>query len=187
MAERLFRPANSTHGEIFCMQFCYSCKYWQGDDNFDHLGKPYCKLEIYDNTLIYDVTDPEYPKEWRFGEDGNPVCIAYKRRIPPEPVLEEDGYPTHQQLRAIRWWPWDNLEGLAEYVCKLWKYPNMARFNRATGLLVLHTGGWSGNEQIVEALQYHPIFWKRCWLMSKRGGHYWFTIEKRNRKKKQKS
>ena len=38
----------------------------------------------------------------------------------------------------------------------------------------LHTGGWSGNEDLIRALQ-KSYFWS-FWRISKVGGHYYFKI-----------
>ena len=42
--------------------------------------------------------------------------------------------------------------------------------------LELHTGGWSGNEDIIDAMQRNIYFWTRFWLKTERGGHYYFRI-----------
>ena len=39
-----------------------------------------------------------------------------------------------------------------------------------------NTGGWSGNEEIIDALQRNAMFWARCWEMSKRGGEHVFRL-----------
>jgi hypothetical protein len=38
------------------------------------------------------------------------------------------------------------------------------------------TGGWSGNEEILSAMQDNLIFWMVCWQEHKRGGHYVFEL-----------
>ena len=42
--------------------------------------------------------------------------------------------------------------------------------------LDLHTGGWSGNEDIVRALKKNITFWGRYWQRSDLGGHYYFEM-----------
>ncbi len=42
------------------------------------------------------------------------------------------------------------------------------------GELEMHTGGWSGNEEIVNQLQ-GSLSWFFCWQKSERGGHYLFS------------
>lgn len=39
----------------------------------------------------------------------------------------------------------------------------------------LHTGGWSGNEEIIEVLK-ASMFWCMYWRKSERGGHYYFEL-----------
>ena len=93
-------------------------------------------------------------------------------------------YPRENELETIQ--KWDLLEKpvteLLEYVRQLWEYDD--RFiltgKRLTGKRVLRlylsTGGWSGNESIIGALQQNILFWSLCWVKSQSGGHYWFVI-----------
>jgi len=39
-----------------------------------------------------------------------------------------------------------------------------------------HTGGWSGNEDVIGALKNNLLFWPMFWQKSTRGGHYFFRI-----------
>ena len=84
-------------------------------------------------------------------------------------------YPTEEQLEIIK--TWDILKKpvkeLIEYIEPLWEYPD--RFVYKEHSLYLSTGGWSGNESIVEALQLNFLFWGMYWFKSERGGHYWFN------------
>jgi hypothetical protein len=41
----------------------------------------------------------------------------------------------------------------------------------------LKTGGWSGNEDIINALQQNVVFWTKYWRTSKRGGFYAFWAD----------
>jgi len=40
--------------------------------------------------------------------------------------------------------------------------------------IVVHTGGWSKNEEIIQRLS-QTMFWILYWQVSKRGGHYIFA------------
>lgn len=85
-----------------------------------------------------------------------------------------DGYPTEEELRIIREWDLSTqpVSKLLDYIEPLWTYPD--RFQRTKHRLYLSTGGWSGNESLVEALEKTPMFWVLYWQKSQRGGHYWF-------------
>ena len=43
--------------------------------------------------------------------------------------------------------------------------------------LELHTGGWSGNEDIIQSLKENLTFWGMYWQRSDRGGHYYFKMK----------
>ena len=93
-------------------------------------------------------------------------------------------YPTESELKKIRNWEGDLLD-LAHYVISLWSYPDRAKlykgkdfFGKSIKKLYLSTGGWSGNEGIMGALQRNFMFWSLCWVQSKRGGHYWFEFRR---------
>ena len=87
--------------------------------------------------------------------------------------MNNDGYPEESELKRIREWPGDDIKGLMEYIEQQWQYPNYFREGRK--YYYLSTGGWSGNESIMEALQENLIFWLFYWQSSVRGGHYKFT------------
>ncbi len=94
----------------------------------------------------------------------------------PTPTRDADGlYPSDQSLRTIE--KWDLLKHpvseLLDFVEPLWEYSD--RFIRHHHNLYLSTGGWSGNESIIGALQHNFIFWSMYWFRSQRGGHYWFN------------
>jgi len=92
------------------------------------------------------------------------------------PTFDRDGYPTEETLRAIREWSHRDMRGLMEFVCGAWEYPDYAKLTE--GCMELVTGGWSGNESLIGALQENRMFWMMCWLKSERGGHYWFELPK---------
>jgi len=96
---------------------------------------------------------------------------------------DKDGYPTEEELKTIREWRWienrKSLPDLLEYIEDCWWVSE--RHFICTGKkvlrLTLHTGGWSGNEEIIAALQENvDHFWSCFWEKSVRGGHYDFRI-----------
>lgn len=73
-----YRPSNGTEGAIFDAQWCSRCErdaFTRGPD-----GDPSEGCEILARSLIHNITDPDYPREWQWrGEGGNcgPVCTAF--------------------------------------------------------------------------------------------------------------
>lgn len=87
--------------------------------------------------------------------------------------MDDDGYPTEEELAEISKVDWKSVLGLAR---ALWQWPEFWRTEH-NGKHVEHhvsTGGWSGNESIIGAMQENAPFWVMCWMSSRRGGHYVF-------------
>jgi len=101
------------------------------------------------------------------------------------PLLDDEGYPTEQWLQYIREFEPDENFGIIPFVYLLsegWWMPEWGyRFTmqyRGKRKLELHTGGWSGNEDVINAIlsninltHIHMKYMK--WI---RGGHYYFEI-----------
>lgn len=88
-------------------------------------------------------------------------------------------YPSDDELKTISEWDYQDFPALAEYVCGLWHWSDLARLTGKRILqLRLATGGWSGNEDIIRALDKNPMFNLMCWQMSKRGGLHTYRIER---------
>jgi len=94
-------------------------------------------------------------------------------------------YPDSKDIERILTWDGTARE-LCEFVCALWSYPDRASFlpqtqdmwgEPETGhhILSLSTGGWSGNEEIIDALNetWFAYMFKAKWI---HGGHYWYEI-----------
>jgi hypothetical protein len=90
--------------------------------------------------------------------------------------MDDDGYPEEHELKAIREWPRTDLPGLLDYVRERWAYADCGYFEQDGRAYNISTAGWSGNEDIIGALQENRSFWVLCWQSSKRGGHYQFEI-----------
>lgn len=98
-------------------------------------------------------------------------------------------YPTEEDLKFIR--EFKALERpvmeLVEYIERIWHYGDWGFkllkhgqediLGKPTWRLELHTGGWSGNESIIETLM-QTDWWKLCWERQSRGGHYLVEIPK---------
>ena len=93
--------------------------------------------------------------------------------------IQNNKYPREEELITIK--EWDLLEksiiDLLDYVRELWKYDDRFVLTGKRVLrLYLSTGGWSGNESIIGALEQNLFFWSLCWVKHIRGGHFWFEI-----------
>jgi len=90
-----------------------------------------------------------------------------------ERLLDNDGYPTEVALKTISEWNVYSIEEyheLMEFTQPLLEnYGNMIRDGETYTLI---TGGWSGNESIVEALHKNVLFHFMYWFSSQRGGRH---------------
>lgn len=90
-------------------------------------------------------------------------------------AMTPEGYPDEQELERIKTWPINDAKGLFAFVEKIWTYGNYLS-EPDDGYWEISTGGWSGNEDIIEAMQANLGFWSLNWLESRRGGHYKFKL-----------
>ena len=91
--------------------------------------------------------------------------------------MDFDGYPDDQELQRIREWPHKDFPALMEFVRTLWKWNDWG-WSQQGRKYRISTGGWSGNESLISALEGNVMFWMMCWHQSKRGGHYTFIVPK---------
>ena len=96
----------------------------------------------------------------------------------------DDRYPTEEQIKRIKTWEGPPFRSLMEFVQSLWWMADWGWRDRGDGKYSISTGGWSGNEAIIEAMQGNSIFWLFCWYSSRRGGHYEFRLPELAKKKK---
>jgi hypothetical protein len=68
-----YRPSNGTEGERFIVEYCDRCVHEPQDDKSQG-----CKILI--RTMVHDVNDPEYPKEWVYDDEGVPKCTEFEKR-----------------------------------------------------------------------------------------------------------
>jgi hypothetical protein len=106
------------------------------------------------------------------------------------PGLDEDGYPTEDALEEIRNWDPMDPFGLMDYVYDLWWAADWGweetvdRDRPENHYFHISTGGWSGNEDIISAMEHNFIFWVQAFRMLRAGGHYVFRIEEKESIKK---
>ena len=95
-------------------------------------------------------------------------------------------YHTEKELKQIQNWDVKDAHNLVNRLRDMWQYNDYFIENwgldhihneRPVLMLELHTGGWSGNEDIIEALQKHKLFWMMWWWKTERGGHYYFEVD----------
>jgi hypothetical protein len=95
----------------------------------------------------------------------------------PDAVYDMSGYPSNQALRFIK--KYDTLKepviDLVNFIIQIWHFQEWGVKFRGRKLQ-LHTGGWSGNEEIIGAMMDNAMFWGLCWEKSERGGHFWFEL-----------
>ena len=70
----LYRPSNGTEGNMFMDLWCNYCK---REIAYQEERDPPCAIML--GTFVFDVRDPEYPKEWCYTEDGQPCCTAFEQ------------------------------------------------------------------------------------------------------------
>ena len=81
-----YRPSNGTEGDIFRANWCERCK---RDQLYQQTGLGEHGCQILAATFMLDVTDPDYPKEWRrqisdTGWPGAAECTAFEDVSTPD-------------------------------------------------------------------------------------------------------
>lgn len=100
-------------------------------------------------------------------------------------LVDDDGYPTDYCLKLIEDWHWSDSKGWFNFIenvwyMKGWGWSEKEDIGPVTGRQVvsfsISTGGWSGNESIIGAMQRNQMMWSLTWYQSRRGGHYIFQL-----------
>jgi hypothetical protein len=94
--------------------------------------------------------------------------------------MDEDGiYPNLELLNRIK--EYDILKegpcGLIILIEENWQWRHLIRWHPKTRILQISTGGWSGHEDIMQALKENWLFFPLYWRTSRVGGHYTFRIK----------
>lgn len=105
--------------------------------------------------------------------------------------FDDDSYPTDNILDFLTTYAIssENLVEFINHIKNTWKYDDWGfvinMHTDETGetykCLNLHTGGWSGNEDVICALERNIVFWGIAWSESRRGGHYRFDLSRLER------
>ena len=91
-------------------------------------------------------------------------------------------YPSDAALERIKSWPYQDAAGCFEFVKAIWHWDDWAgealrpEELKVVGaedgdrFLRLATGGWSGNEDIVSAINHNVMIRALTWRLTARGG-----------------
>ena len=112
---------------------------------------------------------------------------AMMELLPKDTLLDRDGYPTTEWLQFIKDYNPDESLPVMRFVEFVlvdgWHLPDwgfkLHKRYKGVHKLELHTGGWSGNEETIDAILSNihlTHFWMRYvkWTC---GGHYYFEIK----------
>lgn len=86
-------------------------------------------------------------------------------------------YPSDDDLKRIREWPHtNNFAGLIDFARSVWWSEDWCWGEAEDAddgpVYTVSTGGWSGNEALIEAMQHNFLFWSSHFVQHRRGGHY---------------
>lgn len=84
-------------------------------------------------------------------------------------------YPNDKDLKQIAKWSHKDFKGLMEFIENLWHFRAWG-WHKKGRTYYISTGGWSGNELIIDVMKENFTFWTLCWVSHRRGGHYVFRL-----------
>jgi len=93
------------------------------------------------------------------------------------PTFDSDGYPTEETEANIEKWEITDPTGWITYARASWNL-HYGQVREEKDSLQFITGGWSGNESIISAMQRNYALWGLLWQLSERGGLYVLTAPK---------
>lgn len=105
---------------------------------------------------------------------------------------DADGYPTKEELETIEKWDCLDLPGWFAFIKSVWwmaewGWHEADEANKLTlttdRVFSISTGGWSGNEEIIEAMKKNRFAWYFSWWSSMRGGHFVFKLHSEKQEK----
>lgn len=96
-----------------------------------------------------------------------------------------DAYPTDADLERIAQWSYDDAVSWFAFIKSLWwpagwgwdeedTLERQHQSQRKVHHYNLSTGGWSGNEELIDAMKRNYTLWAMTWRCSRRGGHFEF-------------
>lgn len=93
--------------------------------------------------------------------------------------VDQDGYPTEAALDRLRSWPVSDKAGCFTFLHAIWWAADWGWSERQLAryrVLHISTGGWSGNESALTALEGNAGMWQATYVRHRRGGHYLFKV-----------
>jgi hypothetical protein len=102
-----------------------------------------------------------------------------------ENFLDEDCYPTEEAIERIENWSYNDPRGWFKFIESIWYLRSCvwsevrkADLNSPDKIEYhISTAGWSGNEDIIRAMQKNKILWSDTWVQWRTGGHYIFEVK----------
>lgn len=101
---------------------------------------------------------------------------------------DQDGYPTEEELETIRGWTiqtYEDIHNWFDFIQSCWWHADWGwkeeddvdcHFHKPIKRYKISTGGWSGNEEIIDVMSTNAI-WQITWVQSRRGGHFMFEVK----------
>lgn len=90
----------------------------------------------------------------------------------------KNDYSEEEDLKRIINWDERDPRGWFDFIKSIWWMPEWG-WTENTRRIYISTAGWSGNENIIEAMQGAWILWTIHWYSTRAGGHYIFKLPKR--------
>lgn len=130
-----------------------------------------------------EMTMMEAIAEYTKAKDN--VDFAKLNKYMKDELLDDDGYPTESALEIVKLWHWTDKRGWFDFIKSIWWTPSWGWHEHQKSkdekviihTLELSTGGWSGNESVISAMQDNTMLWHMTWVQSRRGGHYIFELK----------
>ena len=95
--------------------------------------------------------------------------------------MATNDYPTDEEVAQVKQWEFTTPESFVEFMAfvksigNYWPTDSFG-WQQDGRKFSVSTGGWSGNEEILGAMQENWTFWAVCWKKHERGGHYEFEL-----------
>ena len=90
-------------------------------------------------------------------------------------------YPDDEELEKIERWDAADFIGWMIFIESIWTFCDWG-WSCSAGEYDISTGGWSGNESIISAMQNNVLLWMTHWESQRRGGHYRLMTMEASRK-----